>query len=350
MTVPFILHDPILTQAQNALSTGEIPDCSFLKDMNISNSGAVCLYERGFFPWKGLPYPHEHARLGQYLVQLEQRELAKKMACFQKAMLDHDQQPIASLFCQEGRVPYVMLQQATDAFLSSLEGVHLELPVIDEGLGFFRMGNFHTTSLITASGCRTGLGTFLHCDAAILTFAPQLSPVGDCASFGIAGRAQELSYEYMDQQIVCRYRNRLACPHMRETGLNFLADAGYSGLWVQVSQKMSEGSLSTSAQVMGPHSQNSLSWTFFGKARSCVVAGSHGLSPNSLDRYQGPIQKVEMRGVKGSVWIHSSVKGSMEVIPLAGDESFWGANFLVVFRPEQGVLDCTFSHQSYLPV
>ena len=60
------------------------------------------------------------------------------------------------------------------------------------------------------------------------------------------------------------------------------------------------------------------------------MAGSHRLNPRYLDSYQGPPQQVSFlskeEGVNGAALEGLS---SMEIIPLAADSHFWGADFLV---------------------
>jgi len=343
MSNSLVLQDDILVQAQQALlDQGQgVPFCA--NKLPISPSGAICLYEKGWFPWKGLPYPHEHARLGRYLAQLGHMKEAQRLAHFQRAMLDHKGCPIRSVFCQEGKVSFTELKEVTEAFFALCLTTDIVLPVMDPDLGFFRMGDDKTTALITAAACRTGLGYFAYRDAAVITFGPQLTTVGDCSGFGMAGRPQDLFFMHQKDVLECRYRNRLACVHERSTGISFLSDAGYTGLWIDVEHTMQDTKLRTLAKVLGPGDASELSWVFFGQAKTCVVAKSHVLSSNSLDRYRGPIQSVEMRGHEGSVLIAVNTPGDMEVIPLAGDESFWGSDFLVVLRPQNRILDCEFT-------
>lgn len=328
-----LVQDQILVQALKALSqkrNGSAPNVSLPPT---SASGAVPLYPDGFFPWKSLPYPQEHARLGGCLAELGELGAAERLARFQRALCDHAGKPIPSLFCQEGKVRWEELEENTARFFDLVGMPKLTPPFIDEELGLVREGNEGVSALITASGCMTGLGAFLSRSAGVLTYGPQLSTVGNCSGFGIAGRPSDWS---LNQNEMCaRYKNRLATPLRRETGIDFLQDAGFSGLWVDVEQKIGETFLQTRASIFGPGDQSPLNWTLFGKANTCIVAGSHRLSANSLDRYHGPIQSCVMEMPDGAVVITSQSEGMMEVIPLAGDNSFWGANFLIAYSPVQ---------------
>lgn len=393
MTTSLTLEDPILTHVARLRESGAGDNDPFFQTVTPFPSGAIPLFPLGFFPWGGLPYPHLHAQLGIDLLELKQYALASAVGRFHQLICDHSLQPILSLFCQEGRIASTQLQRVTATLLDRIETPPLPLPCIDEELGIWRDGDAETTVVVTATGCQTGLGAFLHGDAGVISFGPQLSPIGDCRGYGIAGRAQILypsdlehwncgvakapglndcksphitnieQFEIIQSQELslkpksncsshlgthqehvsrCRYRTRLGATHQRQTGLPFLADSEYRGLWVQVSHQISAHHLETTAYLEGPGLQNAITWVVFGRAACCVVAGSHRLAPNSLDRYQGPIQEVKMRGKEGSVAIHSTSEGKMEVIPLAGDDSFWGANFLVVFKPTLPQMNWTF--------
>ena len=63
-----------------------------------------------------------------------------------------------------------------------------------------------------------------------------------------------------------------------------------------------------------------------------MVNQSHRMVPRSLDRYAGPPSLVALEcGV--TLEMPEGAK-QMEIIPLAGDDSFWNADFLVTFRIE----------------
>lgn len=83
-----------------------------------------------------------------------------------------------------------------------------------------------------------------------------------------------------------------------------------------------------------------LLFTFYIKAEACFVAGSQKLNRRSLDRYQGPAQSIELGGL--TIALEEGFK-EMEVIPLAGDESYWGADFLITLTLLNKTLRYTIS-------
>lgn len=309
--------------------------------LNPLPSGVIPLFSKGFFLWKGLPYPKEHALLGAHLVRLGMRERAEKMALFQQAACDHHKKPIHPLFSQEGGVAYQALEEAFQTFFKALDlPICEELRFFDHDLGIAQERTKDKTILFTGSGCKSGMGTVLFGDVGILTCGPQFLPIGDCSSFGLAGRPYALT---LKEEAPCgftlSYRTHLAAPHPRHTGYSGLTDSGYSGAWIEATIEAHQEEICCIGSIKSFKPLEAFAFSFFCKASACYVAGSHKLNPRSLDRYQGPPQQIELKGQTGSVCIGPEEGFSqMEIIPLAADESFWGADFLIA---------CTFSSPSF---
>ena len=176
------------------------------------------------------------------------------------------------------------------------------------------------------------MGVFLHHDAGIINFGPQLIPLGECDGFGLAGKAQKVELQEDENHFSLSYQCRLSAPSGRETGLSHLKDSGYSAQWMEAALKGDLHSISLNTLFKGVDPSKKLLFTFFGKGKACFVAGSHKLNPGSLHRYQGPAQPLIFLGERGGVHIEAlSGSSHMEVIPLAGDTSFWGADFLAAY-------------------
>lgn len=296
-------------------------------------SGAVHLHSKGYFPWGGLPYPKEHAELGYALALLGEEEQAFRIAKWQKNTLDHAQRPIYSLLMQEGGYSYQSLEEANKSLFSYFPKDELDEKMWDEGLGLVGERNGQRTIVCLGTGCKSGMGAFLQNDIGIINYGPQLHPLGVCDGFGLAGKASQLQMHYEPGAFSLSFKNRVSAPHPRPTGIRSLQDAGFSGAWIHATHKYSrtEGSeLTCSFESLRDLSQ--MRFSFFCKAKACFVAKTHKLSPGSLDRYQGPTQPITLKGDNGSITLEASEGVSqLEVIPLAGDESFWGADFLLGF-------------------
>ncbi|MCH9703436.1 MAG: hypothetical protein K0U13_01460, partial [Chlamydiae bacterium] len=230
-----------------------------------------------------------------------------------------------SLFNQESSCTFEQLEGEVLKFLTQAPCETLDT-FVDHELGMVRMIDDESTFLATACGCKSGMGANLYRDVGIVNYGPGLLPVGDCSGFGLAGRPRNFSYE----EGIIRYQTRIAAPHNRKTGFP-VEDSGYSGMWIEVEQSLEK----TRCSFDGFRPLSQLSFSFFVKAPFVMVAGSHKLIPKSLDRYMGPPSAVLLDG-----GLELEVLGgasNMEVIPLAGDESFWGTDFLVSFSLDDSI-------------
>lgn len=175
------------------------------------------------------------------------------------------------------------------------------------------------------------MGSLMFKDVGIVNFAPQLRPMGDCSGFGLSSKAQHLKIKREDSNCSFSYQNRLGFPHVRKTGLEWLTDSGFSGMWFTAHLETTFDTLSFEIHFEGFRPLSEIAFSFFCQAQRCVVAKSHRLHPRSLDRYLGPPQMVELRGNEGRLLIEPIGCSHMEIIPLAGDRGFWGSDFLLAF-------------------
>ena len=293
----------------------------------------MLFFDNEFFPWEGLPYPYEHAKQGVKLVQQGRIDEARQMADFHQVMLDHNSKPIFSFFRQNHGCNRFDLEMITDEFFSLVDFTpKVEYNFVDDKLGIILNRTLDSTMIGFGSGCKSGMGVFLVNKSGIVNFGIQLKPVGECEGFGLAGRGKNI--EASDNSL--KYQCRLAAPHARNTGIPGLQDSGYCGMWINSTYKFEQNLFNVKSQIDGLNHFSKFCFSFFGKASTCIVAGSHRLQPCSLDRYMGPPEVVALEDVK--ILPESGFK-SMEVIPLAGDESFWGANFLISFSLASNCFD-----------
>lgn len=329
-----LIEDNELAQATYALYVKQLSLKPYKPKFFLLPCGAVALFHKGFFPWEGLPYPQQHAELGTLLAQLEDEEmntLVQGMKRFQEATLDHYKKPVLSLFQQEGRATSEVLFEANRVFFDTLHFTPSNsLHFADSTLCMISKRSETATVICAGSGCKSGMGVFLSQDAGVVNFGPQLLPLGCCSAFGLAGRAQKAHLHEEKECFSLSYRCRLASPS--ERSIFNLQDSGYSGFWMHADVKGNLQEISLHSHFEGFSPLNKIVFSFFGKAEACFVAGSHKLTPKSLDRYTGPAQTLSFSGKLGGVSIEATEGASkMEIIPLAGDESFWGADFLAVY-------------------
>ncbi len=287
------------------------------------------MFGRSFFPWKALPYPLQHAKLALAYLEMGRGDLAQKMVPWQCATLDHAKRPITSLFLQERGASNSEIEQTNRHFFDTFDYCWDEPLYLHEELGFVSYKQPNSTLVCVGSGCKSGMGVSITGQGGVINYGPHLCEMWETHSFGLAGRAEHFQFEKQEEGFELSYRTRLAAPHHRDTGIPYLQDSGFSGLWLKCHQTYKGNALTTKAHIEGIYPKEGLSFSIYGKGDVCTVAKSHKLAPASLDRYEGPAQSVQMGGV--TIEVGEQIE-HMEVIPLAGDESFWGANFLISLK------------------
>jgi len=167
-------------------------------------------------------------------------------------------------------------------------------------------------SFATTTGIGTGLGTYQLKGVSLQTFGPQLSPLGDCSAFGIA-------------QPTCLHKPQL---ELRDNGFYLkgvtrLHRNPYIAHWIEVTQELEDERLELELRPLKPIEGW---WTFYWLCEE-VQIGDRKLHPRSLDSYRGEKGPIKI----GKLTVRSPGAGSMEVIPLPGGDTFWGATFLVAY-------------------
>lgn len=324
------------------------------------------------------------------------KESVKRLVHWHLNTLDHQFLPLAGLFVQEkdGDMRHLLIwnyllfygaaQLTKESHLKKIAQVQLEhlnnlleprsfiisplLPLLEKAFGKEEnlIGkDFHLSETIYDSstaligsrldGCQavctlhggyTGLGSFRNKDVEILNYGPQYLPLSECSGFGIEGN-------YFSD-------HGLRKTVMRTKGQGFFVKGcvrvvdqpeaspwqhfgQFRGVWLEIEQEFKEKHLSIQTNFIGLNGWETLAFSFFVKAAKCSVS-SLSLFPRTFDRYEGKLCPLIFEGKQGAVHLATSDLGpgsesiSMQVIPLGGGSSFWGADFLVAY-----LLD---SHQS----
>lgn len=161
---------------------------------------------------------------------------------------------------------------------------------------------FHSSDArgaLSLSGRGTSLGIFLSKEIEVRAFGPQGLPLNELGKFGI-----ERALGGLDG-----WTNLSALPEV----------------WLEV-KKFSESGLDV--RFFGLTPESSLNFSFYIKASEAQIGVSY-FQPKSLVRYLGESKAVVFGG---KFKIESMVPSKMELIPLAGQNSFWGTDFLLSFE------------------
>jgi hypothetical protein len=287
--------------------------------------GAASLFEKLYYSWGALPYPREHAVFALQLEALGYPELAEKMAYFQQVFLDSDKNVIPSIFAQEGVRGFQESTELCHTLLESFSPPSLPSVYVAEELGLCRFSWERGCALFTTTGCMSGQGSYLLGGEGCVNFGPQTSSLGDCSRFGIVGKGKQFHFSNTAAEGISSlgelFERRYALPHLQ--------DAKIEKQWLKMRAEIKDRQLNITGVQKAMHRPVPISYSFFLKGEACYVSKLHKLNPKSLDRYVGPPGNIEMVGHKGNMFLEwNEGIQKLEVIPLAGDESYWGADFL----------------------
>lgn len=145
----------------------------------------------------------------------------------------------------------------------------------------------------TLEGSRAGMGAIQMGDLKVLAFGPHASPLSNARLFGIC-----------------------------EGGKEWCCAAAQKEVWFQVEPQ--EGGFSLHA--LGVVFDKPIAFVFYVKALQCQI-GERVFKPKSLHRFLGEASSVQFDGAI----LAADRPLKMELIPLAGGNHYWGADFLLAF-------------------
>lgn len=209
----------------------------------------------------------------------------------------------------------------------SSESKKIDLQQLNEIFGFRSFCSGELELNLTCSGYHSGIGTLSKKDVKIVSMGPHLAPLGETTVFGIhripmlKERAfKDIQSQNEDHRFNFSAWTRLVSDHSQ------LSD---SWLWIQ--SEVSEQKCRLNFEIKHLKKQKQVYMTFFIKAKKATVSKNFHLIPGSLDRYLGKVEKVQFFSDKASFEIATNSQEKMQVIPLAGQDCFWDADFLLAY-------------------
>jgi hypothetical protein len=326
-----LAENPLTSAIELALAKCGLYDRSLFEPPILLDCGAAPLFKGLYYSWGAFPYPKEHAIFVLQLEAMEQRELAAQMASFQQVYLDDNGEWIPSLFSQEGIRGFGEGTALMRQLLSLFSCEPLPKFYVNEELSLARLSWEGGCALFTGAGCMSGQGAFLVGSQGCINFGPQRSSLGDCSQFGIVGQGKQFQCDEQTVEVISSLGELIP----RKYALAHLQDATIEKQWLKMSVQFGQNALHICGEQKALHRPVTLFYSFFLKGEACFVSKLHKLNPKSLDRYLGPPGTIEVLGQQGNVRIEwgKGIK-RLEVIPLAGDESYWGADFLAFVHVE----------------
>lgn len=166
------------------------------------------------------------------------------------------------------------------------------------------------SSSVSLSGYGTSLATFRSQEVEICAFGPQFSPLTNIDLFGVQGIHQAQS---MDDLHICGWTYCF----------------GQKDVWLQTAVCLENSLWKIDLRWAGLSSMKKTYIVFYVKAKSAHIENQVFFS-KSLQRYQGSLQSVYFND--RALMITSSEPRPVELVPLAGERCFWGADFLLAFE------------------
>lgn len=185
----------------------------------------------------------------------------------------------------------------TSRFFAFLEQLKIRIDPLTTSCDYQLFRGPEWTAAFTWVGKGSSAGAFRTGGVKIPAFGPQGAPLSDLSQFGIESAAG---------------------------GERWFSATGCKETWFKVEPKGCSFSVQ-SAGITKP-----LAWVFYVSADLCQIEGKT-FKPKSLHRFLGDGQKAQFSAALKNLVIESSHPLKMELIPLAGDASFWGASFLLAF-------------------
>jgi hypothetical protein len=359
-------------------------------------SGAALIDLQEYCPWLSLPYTPYHYEFGIFLCLLalktkrqDLQEVVLQLTYWQLHTLDVAGKPFSGLFAREKEgktfqnlcTSYLLFRSASilkeetpfaaiaEALMKSIqeskeeeiENIHPLWPLIEKWLEQYRILSNAPFSLpehiydpstalvgyrsssqhavCTLHGGHTGLGVFRFGDIEIANYGPQYLPLGQCQGFGIEGNAR--SDQGIRHSLIEWRRHSFTlrgCARLVDQPSHSPFEIGkFRGIWLEVTQEFIKPHFYLKTSFLGLDGWESVAFSFFVKAHCCRLQ-SQCLFPRTLERYEGTVQMITFEGNESVLELRSlSFPGTMQVLPLAGGNNFWGADFLVAYllSPQQ---------------
>jgi hypothetical protein len=99
-------------------------------------------------------------------------------------------------------------------------------------------------------------------------------------------------------------------------------------VWLEIKLQVAEEALSLALRFVGLRPEAPCGFVFYVKGETCAV-GNEIFQPKSLRRFLGEAKSVR---IANQFLIEASQPHKVQVVPLAGDGSFWDSQFLISFE------------------
>lgn len=233
---------------------------------------------------------------------------------------------------------YLLVSEVTDTPLNVVtEGVKAHSPSMNNEskyLGYVTYCYEDFSCYCTVSGAGSGFAGFSKGPLRITSVGPHTGALGEMQGYGIY-RTPLLQQTPFKDVVMERQDKKLSFTGWTGVvaGTSRTPKPGTS--WLQIQLDVQEKKALLTTQWVSLQSSPEPFVVFFVKGKKAVVDKNYHLHPNTLDRYQGKAVDISFHDQHALLNIKTTAPCMMQVIPLAGSTSFWGAHFLVAYSLPQ---------------
>jgi len=189
-------------------------------------------------------------------------------------------------------------------------------------VGLLKYGTAQWSMACNLSGWNSGIFSYHKNNIAIVNCAPQAAPLDALERFGI--------------DRTCNLTARSFSEIVWEKTVNHFRLKGWTKIfahpaWMQMDALYEAQKFTLSCLLQEGRSPENLAMVFYARCDQLEIGGKTILQAGSLERYQGRALPLELRSGQEMIFIEPLTDQEMQIIPLAGGDHFWGAQFLIAF-------------------
>ncbi len=175
---------------------------------------------------------------------------------------------------------------------------------------------------LSFEGKGTGVGSLAFDQVQVITFAPQVSEVGELDKYGI-------NFTSKDRQhvVVAKDRDQFSCRGWSRI-------QGDRDVWVEHDLRVNRDAVDLFIAFESFSSMPLILSECFFVACESVLVDQRMVRKGVLERVRGTPRTLEWISDKEHVKVYLESKMTCQVIPLAGEGCFWGADFMISLQPE----------------
>lgn len=176
---------------------------------------------------------------------------------------------------------------------------------------------------------KEGLGSIHFGAISVVAMGPHFFPMGEISRFGICRKSDDFS--------------DIVCTENKVSGWTRLLSVD---AWIYFVAEKQGDKVRLKALFENTLGEEPFAFVFFVKAKEVEIEKKR-YEKGGLNRFQGMSSLISFIHEKERVQLISE-KGPLQIIPLAGGEHFWGADFLVAFEGCERSLQKVFDFEKIL--